>query len=250
MSWTRRPRALRRGSGDSSMSTAVLLPPPETRAANGGQPVRRAVVRWAWRLFRHEWRQPSLSVALIIVAVGATILGAAVSMNTPEPASVGFGTAQDLATFQGPDPHLAPDRQPAASLRPQRRHREGDPVVPGDVNSYQLRAHNPAGPFGQPMVALLSAHYPMGPGQVAMMSGVASAFNVKIGDVWHAGDTTRRVVGIVENPRASWTSSPSSSPARSAPRPKSACSSTRRTCQRARSAHTCRPCSGRPPATP
>jgi putative ABC transport system permease protein len=185
------------------MSTTSVFSPPETRPANGGAPARRAVVRWAWRLFRHEWRQQSLILALIVVAVGATIIGAAVSMNTPQPASVGFGTAQDLATFQGSGPNMA--RQ-IADLQ----HRFGrvDVIdnetlaVPGSVSTYQLRAQNPKGPFGQPMLSLLSGHYPTGPDQVAMTGGVASAFDVKIGDLWHEGGTTRRVVGTVENPQS------------------------------------------------
>ena len=76
------------------MSTAVLAPPSASRAANGGAPARRAVVRWAWRLFRREWRQQLLILALITVAVAATIVGSAVATNDPPPANFGFGTAR------------------------------------------------------------------------------------------------------------------------------------------------------------
>jgi len=34
------------------------------RPSNGGVAARRAVVRWGWRLFRREWRQQILVVAL------------------------------------------------------------------------------------------------------------------------------------------------------------------------------------------
>ena len=57
------------------MSTAVLAPLADARPADGGAPARRAVVRWAWRLFRREWRQQLLILALITVAVAATIVG-------------------------------------------------------------------------------------------------------------------------------------------------------------------------------
>jgi len=65
------------------MSTTLLERPTERRAenGNGGRPARRAVVRWAWRLFRREWRQQTLVLALIVVAVAATIVGAAVAFD-------------------------------------------------------------------------------------------------------------------------------------------------------------------------
>jgi putative ABC transport system permease protein len=52
------------------------------------------------------------------------------------------------------------------------------------------------------MLSLISGRYPTGPGQVAVTAGVASAFNLKIGDLWRQGGTARRVVGIVENPQS------------------------------------------------
>ena len=52
------------------------------------------------------------------------------------------------------------------------------------------------------MLSLVSGHYPTGPGQVAVTDGVASAFDLKIGDVWHQGGTARQVVGIVQNPQS------------------------------------------------
>ena len=185
------------------MSTALHERPARTRAGNGGVPARRAVTRWAWRLFRREWRQQLLVLALIIVAVAATALGAAVATNTPPPANAGFGTALDLATFQARDPHLATQ---IAALR----HHFGrvdvienqTVAIPGSINTYNLRAQDPHGPFGQPMLSLVTGHYPTGPGQVAVTDGMAATFNLTIGDVWHQGGKARRVVGIVENPQS------------------------------------------------
>jgi putative ABC transport system permease protein len=154
-------------------------------------------------MFRREWRQQLLVLALITVAVAATIIGAAVATNTPPPASAGFGTAQDLATFQAPDPHLA-----AQIGALQRRFGSVEVIenqtiaIPGSVSTYQLRAQNPHGPFGQPMLSLVSGHYPSGPGQVAVTGGVASAFRLTVGTLWHQGGTARRVVGIVQNPQS------------------------------------------------
>src|SRR5260370_15549467 len=94
------------------MSSALRDGPVHAGAENGGVPARRAVIRWAWRLFRREWRQQLLVLALIVVAVGATIVGAAVSTNTPPPADSGFGTAPDAATFSPPDPRIASQISP------------------------------------------------------------------------------------------------------------------------------------------
>jgi putative ABC transport system permease protein len=185
------------------MSTIVAEKPAVVRADGGGLPARRAVMRWAWRLFRREWRQQLLVLALIVVAVGATVVGAAVAVNTPPPANAGFGTADDLATYPAPDPQLASQ---IAALQ----HRFGrvDVIenqaltIPGSIQGYDLRAQNPAGPFGQPMLSLLSGRYPAAADQVALTPAVASGFGVTVGDLWHEGGTTRRVVGIVQNPQS------------------------------------------------
>jgi putative ABC transport system permease protein len=166
-------------------------------------PARRAVTRWAWRLFRREWRQQLLVLALITVAVAATFIGAAVATNNPPPANAGFGTAKDMATFQAPDPHLASQ---IAAL--QQRFPPVDVIenqtfaIPGSIGTYQVRAQNPRGPYGQPMLSLVSGHFPAGPGQVAVTSGLASDFGLRIGSVWHQDGTARTVVGIVQNPQS------------------------------------------------
>ena len=188
------------------MSTALRERPARAGTSNGGVPARRAVIRWAWRMFRREWRQQLLVLALIVVALAATVVGAAVATDTPPPAGAGFGTAQDMATYPGGDPHLASQ---IAALE----HRFGrvdvienqTVAIPGSINTYDLRAQDPNGPFGQPMLSLVAGHYPAGPGQVAVTDGVASTFNLKIGDLWHQGGTsprTRQVTGIVQNPQS------------------------------------------------
>jgi putative ABC transport system permease protein len=186
------------------MTTALReRPAPAGAAGNGGVPARRAVIRWAWRLLRREWRQQLLVLGLVTVAVAATIVGAAVATDTPPAASAGFGTARDQANFQAPDPHLASQ---IAALQ----HRFGrvdvienqTVAIPGSINTFDLRAQNPHGPYGQPMLSLVSGHYPAGPGQVAMTSGVATAFRLQVGGLWHAGGMARRVTGIVQNPQS------------------------------------------------
>ena len=183
-------------------STGLRERPAAAGASNGGVPARRAVTRWAWRMFRREWRQQLLVLALIVVALAATVVGAAVATNTPPPAGAGFGTAQDMATLPG-GPHLA------GQIAVLQQHvgpvdviENQTVAIPGSINTYDLRAQNPNGPFGQPMLSLVSGHYPAGPGQVAVTQGVASTFNLKIGDMWHQGGQVRQVTGIVQNPQS------------------------------------------------
>src|SRR6516165_12118523 len=88
------------------MSVTVRERPARAGASNGGVPARRAVIRWAWRLLRREWRQQLLILALITVAVAATFVGSAVATNTPPPAGADFGTATDMATFSSLSPHV------------------------------------------------------------------------------------------------------------------------------------------------
>ena len=101
------------------MSTALLDHQAQAGAGNGGVPARRAVIRWAWRMFRREWRQQTLVLALIVVALAATVVGAAVATNTPPRAGAGFGTAHDLATFHRPARNRRaswPARSPRSSI--------------------------------------------------------------------------------------------------------------------------------------
>ena len=181
------------------MTTSVReRPAPALPAgADGGAPARRAMIRWAWRLFRREWRQQLLVLSLITVAVAGTVLGAAVASNTPPtPAAATFGTANHLVMFPGSQPHLAAD---IAAIR--RRFGpvdviENQSLVTGSASLVQLRAQNPVGPYGQPTLALVSGHYPHGPGQVALTSQVAALYNTHAGGIWRQGGTARRMVAL------------------------------------------------------
>lgn len=152
-------------------------------------------------MFRREWRQQLLILALISLAVAATTVGVGVSTNTPLSSYVGFGTAQDLATFPG--------NSASASATIAKWHQRFGSVevidnkvvtVPGTIETFDLRAQNPEGPFGRPLLSLVSGHYPTAARQVAVTSGVAADFNLKVGSNWSVAGTTRSVVGIVENP--------------------------------------------------
>jgi putative ABC transport system permease protein len=183
--------------------TATLEHPVVTRdpgPGDGRLVARRAVVRWAWRMFRREWRQQLLVLSLIVVAVAAVVLGGAIATNTPTPANTGFGTAQDLATFQGSPSQLSSDIA-------QVQHRFGtvdvienqSAKVPGSIETYDIRAQNFAGAFGGPLLSLVSGHWPTGSGEVALTSGLSSELDLGIGGVWREDGQSRTVVGIVQN---------------------------------------------------
>lgn len=191
--------------------TIQSAPPP----SSGGVAARRAMVRWAWRLFRREWRQQLLILLLIVVAVAAVVVGSAVAVNTPPPTNAGFGTAHDLATFNlsptSKQAHLTPAKSTLAYAEAQVAFLEQhfgtvqvienqDLTVPGSTQTYELRAQDPHGPYGGPMLQLLSGHYPNGPNQIALTPGLASELNLHIGDTWSQGGKT--VVGIVQNPQS------------------------------------------------
>jgi putative ABC transport system permease protein len=87
--------------------------------------------------------------------------GRGVATNTPpsNPNAATFGTASALITLPGSDPHLA-----AGIAAIQRQYRPADvienqDITTGTVQSVQLRAQDPAGPYGGPMLALVSGHW-------------------------------------------------------------------------------------------
>jgi putative ABC transport system permease protein len=185
------------------MSTAITMERPVVAGtSDGGVPARRAVIRWAWRLFRREWRQQILILALLMVAVAATIWGAGVATNTPpsNPSAGTFGTASALVALPGNDPHLAADIATITNKYGPADVIENQNISTGLTEAVQLRAQDPHGPYGGPMLALTSGHYPTGPGQVALTSQVASIYNVGVGGVWHGDGRSWQVVGMVENP--------------------------------------------------
>jgi putative ABC transport system permease protein len=184
------------------MSTTIAERPVVAGVSDGGIPARRAVIHWAWRMFRREWRQQLLMLVLLVIAVAATIWGAGVATNTPPPSpSAGtFGTASALVTLPGTDPHLTADITAIKDKYGPADVIESQNLSTGLTEPVQLRAQDPHGPFGGPMLSLVSGQYPDGPGQVALTSQVASVFNTGTGGTWHAAGRTWRVTGIVANP--------------------------------------------------
>ena len=184
------------------MSVALGERPADLGAGGGGAPARRAVVRWAWRLFRREWRQQLLVLALLTVAVAVTTAGLGIAGNTSSPLASSFGTADHLLTLPSADPNLAAD---IAALN--RTFGAVEVIdhqkitVPGSAAAIDLRAQAPHGIYSHPMLRLDAGRYPGGgTNEIAVTAAVAKIFNLHVGGSWHQGGRDWRVVGLVENP--------------------------------------------------
>ena len=180
----------------------ALREPPDLAGDAGGIVARRAVVRWAVRLFRREWRQQLLVLGLLTVAVAATILGASAVTNVqlPNPNYATFGTAAVQVTLPGSDPHLAADIATITGRWGPADVIANQDIANGTTQPVQLRAENPHGHYNSPLLSLVSGTYPAGPGQVALTSQVASLYGAHVGGTWQAAGTTWRVTGIVQDP--------------------------------------------------
>jgi putative ABC transport system permease protein len=172
------------------------------RAANGGVAARRAVVRWAWRLFRREWRQQVLVLALLTLAVAAAIFSVSAAYNVVPSADARFGSANHRLDLDGSDPRrLDADISAVAAWfgTVEVIGRRAVPV-PGSVETVELRAQDPHGVYGAPMLRLREGRYPAAAGEVAVTDAVAATFQVGVGGRLALGRAARTVVGLVENP--------------------------------------------------
>ena len=180
----------------------ALREPPDLAGDAGGIVARRAVVRWALRLFRREWRQQLLVLGLLTVAVAATIWGASTVTNVQlqNPNYATFGTAAAQVTLPGTDPQLAADIATIAGRWGPADVIESQDIATGATQPVQLRAENPRGHYNSPLLGLVSGTYPAGPGQAALTSQVATLYGAHVGGTWQAAGTTWRVTGIVQDP--------------------------------------------------
>jgi putative ABC transport system permease protein len=190
------------------VSAAPVLERPGPAAGRGGgglgggMPARRAVIRWALRLLRREWRQQLLILGLVTVAVGATAVGATVATNAPEPLSAFLGTAQASVSPSGP-----PAQINAVIREVERRAGRVEVIdntaeqIPGSHATFDLRAQDPRGPFSGPMLSLVSGHYPAAANQIAITAGVAADFHIGTGSRWILAGHAWTVTGIVQNPQ-------------------------------------------------
>jgi putative ABC transport system permease protein len=183
------------------MSIAVQDAPLALGTGHGGMAARRAVVRWAWRLFRREWRQQSLVLALLLVAVAATTAGLGVAANTSTLQASSFGAADHLVTLSSTGAQVDADVAALRTAFGTAEVIEHQKIpVPGSANAVDLRAQDPHGPYGRSMLRLNAGRYPQGPDEIAVTDRVAKTFNLRLGGTWDQGGRHRTVVGLVENP--------------------------------------------------
>jgi putative ABC transport system permease protein len=171
-------------------------------AGDGGVAARRAVVRWAWRLFRREWRQQLLVLALLTVAVAATVFSVSAAYNLVPSADARFGTANHRLELDKTDPRRL--EAEVASIQAwfgtvDVINRRAVPV-PGSIEPLELRAQDPHGVYGTPMLALLAGRWPTTTGEVAVTDAVAAGFQTGVGGTLTLDRRPRTVVGLVENP--------------------------------------------------
>ncbi len=188
---------------NATLSDRPVLPGPVSGGpVSGGTAGRRVMTRWARRLLRREWRQQILVLALLALTVGAASFGVAAAYNTSSLPNPQFGSAGYLVQFAG-----IGQRTMTADVAAVRKAfgtievigRQFVPV-PGSTQTVEFRAQSTDGPYSGPMLALAQGHYPSGPGQVAVTSGLAQDLQVHIGSVLSLPGHHQRVTGIVENP--------------------------------------------------
>jgi putative ABC transport system permease protein len=169
---------------------------------DGGVAARRAVVRWAGRMFRREWRQQLLVVTLLTVAVAAAIGSITIAYNTVPADNSDFGSANRVLSFDGSDPQKL-----QAGLDSAKKsfgtidvigHRSVP--VPGSVETVDYRSQVPGGAYSDDLLALRRGRYPSGPREVAITDGLAASLRLEIGSTLALDGHRRTVVGMIENP--------------------------------------------------
>jgi putative ABC transport system permease protein len=152
-------------------------------------------------MFRREWRQQILVLALLTVAVAAAVSGVTIAYNSGPLDYAEFGSANARLELDGADPRKLEASLAAAEERFGTTEVIGHRSlpVPGGVDTVNFRAQDPRGPYAR--LALRRGSYPEGPSQVAVTDGVATLLGLEVGKTLALDGRRRTVVGIVENPR-------------------------------------------------
>ena len=186
-------------------AVAASAPPRGTQLrrdrSRGGWPAARAVARWAWRLFRKEWRQQALVLTLVTAAVATTIFGSLLAANSTTPGDARFGDADYLITLPGTDPNLTADVDAIGERYGTIEVVEHESIpVPGSVTPIDVRAADPDGVYTASTLRLNEGRFPAASDEIAVTAGVLTEFDLSLGAAWTVEGATWSVVGVVENP--------------------------------------------------
>ncbi|MEY2570000.1 MAG: putative transport system permease protein, partial [Acidimicrobiaceae bacterium] len=174
-----------------------------TAVAERSRPARRAIVRWAWRLFRREWRQQALILTLLTVAVAAAIGGASIAESAASTTDGRFGDAMAMMHLDAQDPIAAQANVTAIAARWGTIEVIGHAAmhVAGVAQPLDVRAQDPHGTYGHPTLALLDGRYPTADDEVALTDEAAAELGGGLGATVTVLRSSKTVVGRVENPR-------------------------------------------------
>ena len=184
------------------METAEAARPAGT-TGSGGAPARRAIVRWALRLLRREYRSQTLVMALLTLAVAAATAGASAAFNlAPAEGNAARGSADHSLHFEDADPtgmgvDIAAAEEWFGTIDVIGRRYA---PLPGVFEPVELRSQDPDGAFSAPMLALVDGRYPTTNDEMAPTDALAEVLEVGIGATVDLDGTTWTVVGTVENP--------------------------------------------------
>ncbi len=163
---------------------------------------RRALRRWSWRLYRREWRQQVLVLALITVAVAASVFGATAAYNLTDTRVAEFGSANHrfenaVARPEDIAPYTAEAQEWFGTIEV-----IGHQQVPvaGTTAVVELRSIEPNGAFSASMVTVLDGRRPASVDEIALTEDTAADLDARLGDQIDVGRNSYEVVGIVENP--------------------------------------------------
>jgi putative ABC transport system permease protein len=153
-------------------------------------------------MFRREWRQQFLVLALLTVAVTAAIGSITIAYNSVPADNSDFGSGNQVLSLNPSDPQKF-----EAALDSAKNvfgtfdvigHRSV--AIPGSVETLDYRSQTPGGTYTGELLALRNGRYPEGPGEIAVTDGVAESLRLEIGSTLALDGRRRTVVGIVENP--------------------------------------------------
>jgi putative ABC transport system permease protein len=171
---------------------------------DGSAAARRAVLRWAYRLARRDWRQYTVIVVLLTIAVAGSTLVATTAYNiAPAAEDAEFGDASHVLYLDGDisadeiTQWVAAGVDSFGTVDPIGHHTV---AVPGTTHSVDYRAQAIDGPYSGPMLTVREGRAPATTGEAAITDGVASMLSLTIDDTIDIDGTARKVVGLVENP--------------------------------------------------